>query len=146
MDHASISRQQLENACRVLRKPRKSASMRSFSAACALPLPAVRSIVQTIQNQPFVASIRSEKGTWLSYSFTNYAPGLVCMSFCSVICEGRIAEGSESPAAPMFSAETRDQLKTQYQQLAREKEWVYLDVTHDHMAHLLDALEHCFKE
>ena len=144
MEHDRISRQQLEHACRVLRQPRKSASMRSFSAACCLPLPAMRSIVKTIQNQPFVTSILSEKGTWLSYSFTNYAPGLVCVSFCSVICEGRIVEGSESPAAPMFSAETRDQLTTQYQQLAREHAWVYLDVTHDHMAHLLNDLEHCF--
>ena len=146
MTYLSIPRQQLEHACRVLRKPRKSASMRALSAACDLSITAMHTIVQTIQAQPFVTSIRNAKGVWLSYVFTNYAPGLIYMSFCAVVCEGEIIEGSESAAAPMFDKETQNQLRTKYQGLAREKGWVYLDVTHDHMLHLLDALQAGVKE
>ena len=140
-----ISRQELEQACRVLRKPRKSASVRALAEACGLPVDATKLVLSTIQAQPFTKSIRNEKGTWLSYGWTNYAPGLIHMSFCAVVCEGIVVEGSESPAAAMFDGPTQQALRDKYRALAVEKGWVYLDVAHDHMAHLLDALEAAFK-
>lgn len=140
-----ISRQELEQACRVLRKPRKSASVRALADACGLPGDATKVVLRVIQSQPFTISIRNEKGTWLSYGWTNYAQGLIHMSFCAVVCEGHIVEGSESPAAPMFDGPTQLQLREKYQALAKENNWAYLDVAHDHMTHLLDELEAAFK-
>lgn len=141
----AISRQELENACRVLRKPRKTASARTLAAACGLPLDATRIVLKTLQELPYIASVRNDKGTWLSYAFTNYAPRLVHMSFCAVVCEGVLVQGSESPAAPMFDAATQAVLRERYQTLAQENGWVYLDVTRDHMAHLLQTLDNALK-
>lgn len=139
--HPALSRQMLEQTCRVLRKPRKGASARTLASVCNVPVEAMKAILTTLQEQPYIVGVRDDKGAWLSYSFTNYAPRLIHMSFCAVLCEGKVVEGSESPAAPMFDGDTQARLREQYQNLAREKSWVYLDVTHDHMAHLLDALQ-----
>lgn len=144
MNHV-ISRHELEHACRALRKPRKSASLRALADVCGLSTSDTKIVLRVIQEQPFVSSIHNEKGTWLSYGWTNYAPRLIYMSFCAVVCEGRIVEGSESPAAPMFDGYAQAQLREKYQAVASECNWVYLDVTHDHMTHLLDALESAFK-
>ena len=66
------------------------------------------------------------------------------MSFCAVVCEGNVVEGSESPAAPMFNALEQKQLQEKYRKLALERNWTYLDVSHDHMMHLLNELELAF--
>ena len=68
----AISRQQLEHACRVLRKPRKTATPRALATACSLPLEAMRIVLKTLQEQPYITSVRNDKGAWLSYTFTNY--------------------------------------------------------------------------
>lgn len=141
----AILRQELEHACRVLRKPRKTATPRALATACSLPLEAMRIVLKTLQEQPYITSVRNDKGAWLSYTFTNYAPRLVHMSFCAVVCEGTLVEGSESPAAPMFDAPTQLALRQRYQRLALENGWVYLDVTSDHMAHLLQTLENALR-
>lgn len=140
MDNA-IPRQTLEKACRVLRQSRKSASVRTLATACGLTVPAMKTMLSILEDQPFVAPIRDAKGNFVSYTFTNCAPKLIHMSFCSVVQEGAIVEGSQSPAAPMFDADTQANLRAKYQGIARDKGWVYLDVAHDHMAHLLAVLE-----
>lgn len=142
---AAIPRQTLEKACRALRQNRKSASVRTLATACALPTSKMKIMLSIMEDLPFVAPLRDDNGQFISYSFTNYAPKLIHMSFCSVVCEGVIVEGSQSPAAPMFDAETQTQLREKYQGIARTNGWIYLDVAHDHMTHLLDTLEAGFK-